>query len=205
MDADERRPFPGRSSGSSLAVGLGLLFQNQGQPLGGPLTVYVWIGYALGLLFAGMYVAVNLAVIGFFCRERRAEFYLIKHLIVPILGIALLIPAFLGVLGGLTIPLLDIKLDPLATPYDIVPLIVLIWMVLGVVAYFVLRSRTPGRADPHRRRHDGGLSPIRPAVASRDRRPAQSKIDSGQWAVTMKFGMSTISLIRRSTATLHSR
>ena len=43
--------------GIGLAVGLGLLFQSQGQPLGGPLTVYVWIGYALGLLFAAMYVA----------------------------------------------------------------------------------------------------------------------------------------------------
>jgi amino acid transporter len=129
--------------GIVLAVGLGLLFQSQGRPLGGPLTVYVWIGYALGLLFAGMYVAVNLAVIGFYYRERRSEFNILKHVIVPILGIALLIPAFLGVLGGLTIPLFDIKLDPLASPYDVVPLLVLIWMVIGVGAYFVLRSRNP--------------------------------------------------------------
>jgi hypothetical protein len=129
--------------GIGLAVGLGLLFQSQGQPLGGPLTVYVWIGYSLGLLFAGMYVAVNFAVIGYYYRERRSEFSPIKHLIVPILGIVLLIPAFLGVLGGLTIPVFDIKLDPLKTPYDIVPLLVLIWMILGVVVYFLLRSRTP--------------------------------------------------------------
>jgi amino acid transporter len=129
--------------GIGLAVVLGLLFQVQKQPLGGPLTTYVWIGYSLGLLFAAMYVAVNLAVIGFFFRERRSDFSPIKHLLVPILGIVLLIPAFLGVLGGLTIPFLDIKLDPLKTPYDIVPLLVLIWMILGVVAYFVLRSRTP--------------------------------------------------------------
>ena len=61
---------------------------------------------------------------------------------VPILGIALLIPAFLGVLGGLTIPLFDIKLDPLKTPYDVVPLLVLIWMILGVIVYFGLRSRS---------------------------------------------------------------
>ena len=81
-----------------------------------------------------MYMAVNLAVIGYYYRERRAEFTPIKHLIVPILGIALLIPAFLGVLGGVTIPLFDIQLDPLPTPYDFVPLIVLIWMVIGVVA-----------------------------------------------------------------------
>jgi amino acid transporter len=127
--------------GIGLAVILGLLFQ--GQEFGGPLTTYVWIGYALGLLFAGMYVAVNLAVIGFYRGEQRADFNAIKHLVIPILGIVLLIPAFLGVLGGLTIPVLDIKLDPLKQPYDIVPLLVLIWMVVGVVAYFVLRSRTP--------------------------------------------------------------
>jgi amino acid transporter len=129
--------------GIGLAVVLGLLFQLQEQPLGGPLTTYVWIGYSLGLLFAGMYVAVNVAVIGYYWRERRAEFSPIKHLLIPILGIVLLIPAFLGVLGGLTIPILDIKLDPLKTPYDIVPLLVLIWMILGVVAYFVLRRRSP--------------------------------------------------------------
>jgi amino acid transporter len=127
--------------GIGLAVILGLVFQ--GQPLGGPLTTYVWIGYALGLLFAGMYVAVNLAVIGFYLGERREDFSPIKHLVVPILGVVLLIPAFLGVLGGLTIPILDIDLDPLAQPFDIVPLLVLIWMVLGVVAYFVVRSRDP--------------------------------------------------------------
>jgi hypothetical protein len=34
---------------------------------------------------------------------------------------------------------------------------------------------------------------------------AQSKIDSGQCAVTTTFGMSTISLIRRSIATLVNR
>ena len=133
--------------GIGLAVGLGLLFQSQGQALGGPLTTYVWIGYALGLLFAGMYVAVNLAVIGFFWRERRSEFNWLKHFVVPILGIVLLIPAFLGVLGGLTIPLLDIKLDPLKTPYDIVPLIVLVWMIAGIVVYFLLRARTPSALD----------------------------------------------------------
>jgi len=33
---------------------------------------------------------------------------------------------------------------------------------------------------------------------------SQSKMANGQWAVTTKFGMSTISLIRRSIATLVS-
>lgn len=126
--------------GIVLAVALGLLFASQ--PTGGPLTTYIWIGYALGLLFAGMYVAVNIAVIGFYLGERRDEFNVFKHVVVPVLGVALLIPAFLGVLGGLTIPIFDIKLDPLKPPFDIVPPLVGIWMIAGIVMYFVLRARS---------------------------------------------------------------
>ena len=127
--------------GIVLAIGLGLLFANQAN--GGPLTTYIWIGYALGLLFAGMYIAVNLAVIGFYWRGQRDEFNWLKHLIVPIVGILLLIPAFLGVLGGLTIPFLDIKLDPLAQPFDVVPPLVLVWMLAGALIGFLLMQRQP--------------------------------------------------------------
>jgi amino acid transporter len=126
--------------GIALAVALGLIFANQAN--GGPLTTYIWIGYALGLLFAGMYIAVNLAVIGYYAGARRDEFNVVKHVVVPIIGILLLIPAFLGVLGGLTIPLFDITLDPLASPFNIVPPLVAVWMIAGIVLYFVLRNRS---------------------------------------------------------------
>jgi amino acid transporter len=126
--------------GIALAVILGLVFTNEQN--GGPLTTYIWIGYALGLLFAGMYIAVNLAVIGYYSGERRDEMNPIKHIVVPIVGVILLIPAFLGVLGGLTIPILDIKLDPLVSPYNVVPPLVAIWMIAGIVLYFVLRARS---------------------------------------------------------------
>ncbi|MFL5679702.1 MAG: hypothetical protein ACJ77B_03790, partial [Chloroflexota bacterium] len=129
--------------GIVIAVGLGLVFANETN--GGPLTTYIWIGYALGLLFAAMYVAVNLAVIGFYLRQRRDEFNVIKHVVVPVVGVILLIPAFLGVLGGLTIPILDIKLDPLAPPYAIVPPIVAIWMIAGIVIGAVLYVRSAAR------------------------------------------------------------
>jgi amino acid transporter len=125
--------------GIALAVALGLIFRDV--TTGGPLTTYIFIGYALGLLFAGMYIAVNIAALGYYMGERRAELNVVKHVIVPFVGVILLIPAFLGVLGGLTIPLLDITLPPLAAPYNIVPPLVGIWMVAGIVVYVVLRSR----------------------------------------------------------------
>ena len=90
--------------GIGLAVGLGLLFQSQGQPLGGPaddvrldrlcaraaLRRNVRGGQPRGhrLLLAGAALRVQLAE-----ALRRAD---------P--RLSLLIPAFLGVLGGLTIP-----------------------------------------------------------------------------------------------------
>ena len=121
-----------------LAVVLGVLFS--GQALGGPLTTYIFIGYILGLLFAGMYMALNLAAIGYYLGEGRAEFNPIKHVVVPIVGVILLIPAFLGVLGGVTIPILNVPIPPLTSPIDVVPLLVGIWMLVGIVLYFVLRS-----------------------------------------------------------------
>jgi amino acid transporter len=113
-----------------LAVVLGILFTDTAN--GGPLTTYIFIGYALGLLFAGMYIAVNLAAIGFYLGERRDEFNPIKHIVAPVIGVILLIPAFLSVLGGLTIPILDIEVAPLASPFDIVPPLVGIWMLIGI-------------------------------------------------------------------------
>ena len=124
-----------------LAVVLGLLFA--GTDFGGPLTTYIFIGYILGLLFAGMYIALNIAAIGYYLGERRAEFNIVKHVVVPIIGVILLIPAFLGVLGGVTIPILNVPIPPLASPIDLVPPLVAIWMVVGIVMYFVLRSNRP--------------------------------------------------------------
>ena len=52
-------------------------------PGSGPLNVYVWLGTMIGLLFALMYIAVNLACIGFYLREGRSEFNVLKHIVVP--------------------------------------------------------------------------------------------------------------------------
>jgi amino acid transporter len=119
--------------GIVIAVGLSLVLANQYPDTPGPLNTYFTIGYAIGLSFAGMYMAVNLATIGYFWREQRAEFNWFKHLVVPIVGFILMIPAFLGVVGGVTVPIINLELAPLVPPYSYVPPLVGIWVLVGIV------------------------------------------------------------------------
>ena len=101
----------------------------------------------LGLLFAGMYIAVNVAVIGFFLRERRDEFNFIKHLLIPIFGVLFMIPAFMSVIGGFTIPLFDVDLPAFSGALSWTAPIAAVWMLIGIVMYFVLRSSNPGALE----------------------------------------------------------
>ncbi len=132
-----------------IAVVLGFVLANdpfptpEGAGSFGGLNVYVFLGTMLGLIFAGIYIAVNLACIGYFWRERRDEFNVLKHVVVPVLGVIAMIPAALAVIGGVTIPILDIPLPPYETALQWTAPIVGIWMLLGIIAYFVLRARNP--------------------------------------------------------------
>jgi amino acid transporter len=127
--------------GLVVAIGLGLFLGDQLFPA--PLMVYVFIGYSLGLLFAGMYIAVNIAAIGYYLRERRDEFNAVKHLVIPVLGIIAMVPAFMGVLGGVTIPFLGTEVPQLVQPFDMVPILVGAWMLVGIVLYFLMRRVRP--------------------------------------------------------------
>jgi amino acid transporter len=130
-----------------IAVVGGLALVDDPYPASGPLNIYVFIGTMLGVLFAGMYIAVNIAVIGFYLRERRDEFNVIKHLIVPILGVLAMIPALMFAIGGVTIPIIDLKLGAFTGALSWTAPIALVWMIIGVVVYFVLRSRDPAALD----------------------------------------------------------
>ena len=126
-----------------VAVAGGLILVNDPFEGLGPINIYVFIGTMLGLLFAGMYMAVNVAVIGYYLRERRDEFNVVKHLLVPILGVLAMIPALLSVIGGLTIPIFDVELPAYENSLRFTAPIVGAWMVIGVVAYVWLRSSNP--------------------------------------------------------------
>jgi amino acid transporter len=127
--------------GIGLAVALGFLFS--GYTSGGPITTYGFIGTSLGLLVAAMYIAVNAACIGYFLQEGRAEFNVLKHIVVPVFGILAMILGFLSAFGGVTIPIINLELAPLPEPYNYAPIVVGIWMLIGLVLYFVLRARSP--------------------------------------------------------------
>lgn len=123
-----------------VAVAGGLILAADPYPGSGPINIYVFIGTMLGLLFAGMYMAVNLAVIGFYWREKRDEFNVLKHLVVPLLGVLAMIPAMMSVIGGLTIPFFDVNLPAYTNSLRFTAPIVGAWMAIGIVIYFVLRA-----------------------------------------------------------------
>ena len=124
---------------------LGFLLTNDPYPFG--LNVYVFLGTMLGLLFAGIYILVNLACIGYYWRVRRDEFNWLKHAIVPIIGVVAMIPALLAVIGGVTIPIIDVSLDPYDNYLRLTAPIVGVWVVIGIIVYFVLRGRNPAALD----------------------------------------------------------
>jgi amino acid transporter len=119
-----------------IAVALGFLLTNDPYPAG--LNVYVFLGTMLGLLFAGIYILVNVACIGYFWRKRRDEFNVLKHGLVPVLGVIAMIPAALAVIGGVTIPILDITLDPYTNYLRFTAPIVGVWVLLGIAVYIGL-------------------------------------------------------------------
>jgi amino acid transporter len=128
--------------GLVLAVALSLYFGGE-TSADGALTTYFFIGLILGLAFAAMYVAVNAAAIGYFLGEGRADFNVVKHLIVPIVGVVVMLIGFVSAIGGLTIPIIDAKIPALSPPFSYTPAIVAVWAVAGVVLYFWLRARDP--------------------------------------------------------------
>jgi amino acid transporter len=127
--------------GIGLAIVLGLGFA--GYDAGGPITTYGFIGTSLGLLFAAMYIAVNVACIGYFLGQGRSEFNPLKHILVPVLGAVAMVIGFLSAFGGVSIPIINLDLPPLPAPYNYAPILVGAWMLVGVILYFVLRARSP--------------------------------------------------------------
>ncbi|MHB1567655.1 MAG: APC family permease [Solirubrobacteraceae bacterium] len=110
----------------SVAVGIGLSAW-----LGSGLTdVYGWTGSIGTVAIVIVYMLANLGLIRFFWRDPERSVF--KHIIAPILGIA-----------ALAYPLWSVAKPGQSYPYNLVPYVVLAWIIAGGVAYFYLRSKSP--------------------------------------------------------------
>ena len=133
-----RSPVVAITAGSviSLVVMLGLGFGYD------PATAFAMIGTALVILLVGIYLVVDLACIGYFAR-RAHGFSLVSHLLVPLIGIAAFIPAWLAG-AGIKAPGLSF-ITPLTPPLSYMGPAVAVWMILGVFYLIYLYLREPRR------------------------------------------------------------
>jgi amino acid transporter len=121
--------------GAVLAVGLGVM-------LGGPLNAFALLGTMATIIVICIYVLTNVSNVVFHLRERRSEFNVLLNLVVPVLGVVVFLPALLASLG---IDFAGLGITPLGPPANAAPVIVAVWVVLGVAALVYFRLRAPER------------------------------------------------------------
>jgi amino acid transporter len=119
--------------GVVVAVWLGLQY--------GPLTAFALVGTIVTAVIIAIYMVVDLACLVFYLREGRAEFKPLLHGVVPVLGIAAFLPAFLTAVG---IQAFDF-VSALPYPISLVGPVVGIWYAIGLVYLVVLLTRRPER------------------------------------------------------------
>lgn len=119
----------------AVVVALGLGFKYD------PLPAFSLIATILTAVIVLIYIAVNISCMVYYARERRAEFSMFKHVIVPLVGIAMFIPAWLTAVG---IPAFKF-IAALAYPLSLAGPVVAIWYVVGLVYLGYLLSRAPER------------------------------------------------------------
>ena len=124
--------------GIAIALVLGLLTT--------PVTAFGIIATALVVIVVPVYMLANLACVGFFARHRKEEQHWFLHIVIPILGLLFLIPGFLSVAGITGIPGLSF-IVALTAPYSYAPMVMAVWIVIGIIVLFVLRSRNREAID----------------------------------------------------------
>ena len=127
----------------TLAIGL---------PVGlkyGPTTAFVFLATILTGIMIAIYMIFNLSCILYYLRRRRGEFNWLLHLVIPVLGIAAFIPAWLTALG-LGASFLKF-VTPLSYPSSEAGLAIGIWYIIGLGVLAYLYSRHPERLPEMKR------------------------------------------------------
>ncbi|HEY3956017.1 MAG TPA: APC family permease [Streptosporangiaceae bacterium] len=126
----------------AVTLGLGLGYD--------PVTAFSMVGTGIVIVLAAIYILMNAACIGYFARRRpdlpgrrnaRRRWNPVLHLILPLLGIATFVPAWLTAAGIRAFSFVA----PLSPPVSYMGAGVGGWMVLGVLYLIYLRFHDPRR------------------------------------------------------------
>jgi amino acid transporter len=121
----------------AVTLGLGLGYT--------PVTAFAMVGTALVIVLAAIYIIINAACIGYFWRRRGRvngqRFNVLLHLVIPVLGIAAFVPAWLAAAGIRAFSFVT----PLAAPASYMGPGVAGWMVVGIGYLIFLYRRHPER------------------------------------------------------------
>jgi amino acid transporter len=146
-------------SAATVVVALGLGFGYD------PVTAFSMVGTGIVILLVAIYIIANVTCVAYFLRRRRDQFNVVLHLVIPILGVAAFVPAWLTAAGLPAFSFIT-KLNP---PFSYAGPAVAVWMVLGIVYLIWLSMRHPTRVAEVARVHlddpgdDAGAKPASPA------------------------------------------
>src|SRR5262250_1719411 len=116
----------------AVTLGLGLGYD--------PTTAFAMVGTGLVITIVAIYILMNAACIGFFAR-RGSNFNWLLHLVIPVLGIAVFVPAWLTAAGLKVFSFVA----PLSPPYSYMGPGVAGFMIVGVIYLIYLYQRHPQR------------------------------------------------------------
>jgi len=100
----------------------------------GATGAYGWLGTVGTVAIVIVYMLSNIALIRFYSGRRERNTLL--HVVVPVLGVL-----------ALAYPLWAVAQPGQDYPFNLVPILVLLWLLIGVAIYAYLRVRDPQRLD----------------------------------------------------------
>jgi amino acid transporter len=115
----------------------------------GPTTAFVFVATIIVLVVVVVYIACDLACIGYYLRHRREDFSPLLHVAVPILGIVAFAPALLAAAGIQAFSFIA----PLTSPSSYSGLVVGVWLIIGIALLVYFASRHPARVVEMSRVH----------------------------------------------------
>jgi amino acid transporter len=116
----------------AVTLGLGLAYT--------PTVAFAMVGTGIVIVLVAIYVLMNAACFGYFARQHHG-FSWLSHVVIPLLGIAAFVPAWLTSAGIKVFSFVA----PLAPPYSYMGPGVAGWMIIGVGYLIYLYNKHPDR------------------------------------------------------------